>query len=86
MNGKIYLIADAYIIIDSDAGQKYVVRKEDSNLPYVIGSDVEYSIDPNQFAIINKCQTIAEIHNINTGWICPRCNRVNAPFFTNCDC
>jgi hypothetical protein len=86
MNGKIYPIADAFIVQDVDTDEKYVVRKEDSDLPYVVGSDVVYSIDKDGFVIINKCETIAEIHNINTGWICPRCNRVNAPFVTICDC
>jgi hypothetical protein len=86
MNGKIYPIADAFIVQDVDTGEKYVVRKEDSDLPYVVGSDVVYSIDKDGFVIINKCETIAEIHNINNGWICPRCNRANAPFVTNCDC
>lgn len=23
---------------------------------------------------------------MNTGWICPRCGRVNAPFTSYCDC
>ena len=22
----------------------------------------------------------------NTGWICPRCKSINAPFVTKCDC
>jgi len=86
MNGKIYPIVDAYIIIDSNAGQKYVVRKEDSDLPYVVGSDVVFSVNKDGFAIINKCETIAEIHNTPIGWICPKCNKSNAPFIKKCDC
>ena len=86
MNGKIYPIADAYIIIDLDAGQKYVVRKEDSDLPYVVGSDVVFSVNKDGFAIINKCETIAEIHSTPIGWICPKCNMSNAPFVKKCDC
>lgn len=23
---------------------------------------------------------------MNEGWICPRCNKVNAPFIKQCDC
>jgi transcription initiation factor IIE alpha subunit len=86
MNGKIYPIADTYIVHHIASRKKHLVRKEDSGLPYVVGSDVEYSIDQNGFAIINKCETIAEIHNVNMGWICPRCNKVNSPFSLNCDC
>jgi hypothetical protein len=86
MNGKIYPIADTYIVQNIGSGQKNVVRKEDSNVPYVVGSDVVYSVNKDGFAIINECETIAEIHNINMGWICPRCNKVNAPFIKICDC
>jgi hypothetical protein len=85
MNGKIYPIGDAYIVEDIDNGQKYVVRKEDSDLNFVVGSDVVYRVD-NGFALIQECVTSAPIHNIGVGWICPRCNRVNAPFVTICDC
>ena len=85
-NGKIYPIVDAYIVKDVDTNQSYTVRIEDSNLPYVVGSNVVYSIDKDGFAIIHKCETIAEIHNVNIGWICPKCNRVNAPFKEMCDC
>jgi hypothetical protein len=86
MNGKIYPIGDAYVVQDIDNGKKYVVRKEDSDLPYVVGSDVVYSINGDGFALISKCVTNAEIHNIGLGWLCPRCNKVNAPFKQNCDC
>lgn len=86
MNGKIYPIGDAYIVQNIGSGQKHVVRKEDSDLPYVVGSDVVYSVNTDGFAIISQCVTNAEIHNIGVGWICPRCNKVNAPFVTNCDC
>jgi hypothetical protein len=85
MNGKIYPIGDAYVVQDIDNGQKYVVRKEDSDLNFVVGSDVVYRVD-NGFALIQQCVTSAPIHNISVGWICPKCNRVNAPFVTNCDC
>jgi len=84
MNGKIYPVADTYIVEGN--GKKYVVRKEDSDLPYLIGSEVIFSIDSKGFAIINQCETIAEIHNIPIGWICPKCHRANAPFVKNCDC
>ena len=86
MNGKIYPIDDTYIVQNIGSGQKHLVRKEDSNIPYVVGSDVVYSVNKDGFAIIGECQTIAEIHNVNMGWICPRCNKVNAPFITNCNC
>ena len=86
MNGKIYPVADAYIVQDVDTGKKYVVRKEDSDLPYAVGSGVIYNINKDGFAIINECVTTAEIHNVNIGWICPKCNRVNAPFVTFCNC
>jgi hypothetical protein len=86
MNGKIYPIGDAYVVQNIGSGQKHVVRKEDSNLTYVVGSDVVYRVDENGFAIIQQCVTTAEIHNVNIGWICPRCKKVNAPFVTNCDC
>lgn len=23
---------------------------------------------------------------MNTGWLCPRCGRINAPFVCHCDC
>ena len=85
MNGKIYPIGGAYVVKDIDNEQKYVVRKEDSDLNFVVGSDVVYRVD-NGFAIIQECVTTAPIHNIGVGWICPKCNRVNAPFVTNCDC
>jgi hypothetical protein len=86
MNGKIYPIADAFIVQDIDTGEKHVVRKEDSYLPYVVGSNVVYSIDKDGFAIIHKCETIAEIHSTPIGWICPKCNKSNAPFIKKCDC
>jgi hypothetical protein len=86
MNGKIYPINDTYIVQDVEDGKKYVVRIEDSHLPYVLGSNVVFSLNNHGFAIINQCETIAEIHNVNMGWICPKCNRVNAPFIKNCDC
>ena len=88
-NGKIYPIVDAYIVKDMDNNETYTVRIEDTNLPYVVGSNVVYSIDKDGFAIIHKCETIAEIHstpNTPIGWICPKCNKSNAPFIKKCDC
>ena len=85
MNGKVFKLGNGkHIIIVDDSF--YNIRTEDSGLPFVIGSDIEFSLDESQKAIINKCETIAEIHNILIGWICPRCNRVNAPFKELCDC
>ena len=26
------------------------------------------------------------MENINTGWYCPRCNHINAPWKSQCDC
>ena len=69
MNGKIYPIADTYVIQDIEGGKKYVVRIEDSYLPYIVGSDVEFTLNESGMAIISKCETIAEIHNIPVGWI-----------------
>jgi hypothetical protein len=85
MNGKIYPIGDTYVVQNIDTGVKHTVRKEDSNIPYVVASDVVYNVKDG-FAIIGECETIAEIHNIHMGWICPRCNKVNAPFIKICDC
>lgn len=86
MNGKIYRLGSKYVVIIEDSLKYYFVRPEDSILPYVIGSDIEFTLDESQNAIINKCQTIAEIHNTGLGWLCPKCNRVNAPFIKICDC
>jgi hypothetical protein len=86
MNGKIFPINDTYIVVQDDYGKKFVVRDEDSHLPYVIGSNVVFSLNNKGFAIINQCETIAEIQNLNMGWICPKCNKINAPFIKNCDC
>jgi hypothetical protein len=85
MNGKVFKLGNGkHIIIVDDAF--YHIRLEDAGLPFVIGSDIEFTLDDFKKAIINKCETIAEIHNIPIGWICPSCNRINAPFIKNCDC
>ena len=85
MNGKVFRLGNGkHIIIVDDAF--YHIRPEDAGLPFVIGSDIEFTLDDFKKAIINKCETIAEIHNIPIGWICPSCNRINAPFIKNCDC
>lgn len=85
MNGKVFRLGNGkHIIIVDNAF--YNIRLEDSGLPFVIGSDIEFTLDESKKAIINKCETIAEIHNTPVGWICPKCSRVNAPFIKNCDC
>ena len=85
MNGKVVRLGNGkYIVIVDNAF--YNIRTEDSGLPFVIGSNIEFTLDESKKAIINKCETIAEIQNIGVGWICPKCNRVNAPFVTICDC
>jgi hypothetical protein len=86
MNGKIYPIGDVYMVQDIDTSKKYVVRIEDSDLPYVVGSAVVFGVNKEGFAIINQCETIAEIHTSPIGWICPKCNKSNAPFIKKCDC
>ena len=86
MKGKIYRLGSKYVAFIEDSQKYYFVRPEDSRLPYVIGSDIEFTLDKLDMAIINKCETIAEIHNISLGWICPKCNMTNAPFIKNCDC
>jgi hypothetical protein len=85
MNGKIYKLGDGKHIIESN-NNYYDIRIEDSDLPFAIGTDVKFTLNDNGLAIINKCLTTAEIHNNGLGWLCPKCNRVNAPFVTNCDC
>ena len=85
MNGKVFILGNGkHIIIVDNAF--YNIRAEDSGMPFVIGSDVEFTFDHSGNAIISKCETIAEIHNIPSGWICPKCNRVNAPFKEICYC
>ncbi len=85
MLGKVYKLGNGkHIIIVDD--NFYHIRLEDSGLPFVIGSDIEFTLNNERKAIINKCETIGEIHNVNVGWLCPKCNRVNAPFKPNCDC
>ena len=86
MNGKIYPKDGGYVVQNIASGELHKVRKEDSGLPFQVGSDVVYNVTRDGFAIIGECVTTAEIHNINVGWICPRCNRVNAPFNKICDC
>jgi hypothetical protein len=85
MNGKIFQLSNGKHIIGVN-NSFYHIRPEDGGLPFVLGSDVEFTLDDSKKAIINKCETIAEIHNLNMGWICPRCNKVNAPFKELCDC
>jgi hypothetical protein len=85
MNGKIYKLGNEKHIIVSNYNY-YNIRLEDSGLPFAIGSDVEFTLDEKGLAIINKCETIAEIHHNGLGWLCPKCNRVNAPFIEKCDC
>ena len=85
MNGKVYKLGNGKHIIVSNYNY-YNIRLEDSGLPFVIGSDVEFTLDKNNMAIINKCETIAEIYNNGLGWLCPKCNRVNAPFIEKCEC
>jgi hypothetical protein len=85
MNGKVYKLGNGKHIIVSNYNY-YNIRLEDSGLPFVIGSDVEFTLDQDNKAIINKCLTTAEIHHNGLGWLCPKCNRVNAPFVKICDC
>jgi hypothetical protein len=85
MQGKIYKLGNGKHIIVSNYNY-YKIRLEDSGLPFAIGSGVEFTLNEDNLAIINKCETIAEIHNVSMGWLCPRCNKVNAPNKLNCDC
>jgi len=82
--GKIFLTENGYVVQNSEISIR--VRDEDSKLPYVNGSDVQFSITEQNEATILECTTSAEIYNLSVGWICPRCNRVNAPFNRFCDC
>ena len=81
MKGKILQTEDGYVV-ESQSGT-YAVREEDSNIPYVLGSDVEFGLI-NYKAIIWKCTTSAEVYNLPVGWICPRCNKVNHPLNKIC--
>jgi hypothetical protein len=83
MKGKIFPTEDGYIV--ESLSVRYAVREEDNNIPYISGSDVEFGLIDNK-AIIWQCTTSAEVYNLTAGWICPRCNRVNAPFNRFCDC
>lgn len=85
MEGKIYKLGNTKHIIVSNYNY-YNIRLEDSGLPFVIGSDVEFTLNDSGNAIITKCETTAEIHNVSLGWVCPKCNSVKAPFIEKCDC
>ena len=41
----------------------------------------------NGISVLLKWKNYNEYqHEIKEGWICPRCNKVNAPFVKECDC
>ena len=67
MNGKVYKLGNGKHIIVSNYNY-YNIRLEDSDLPFAIGSDVEFTLNQDNLAIINKCLTTAEIHNNVLGW------------------
>ena len=54
MNGKVYKLGNGKHIIVSNYNY-YDIRLQDSDLPFAIGSEVEFTLDQDNKAIINKC-------------------------------
>ena len=90
MNGKIFIAKNGSVFIkDNDSPLCFSLSGNEKflDMTFVDDSDIVYDTDIyGNVTNINECVTSAEIHNIGVGWVCPRCNRVNAPFVTNCDC